>query len=141
MAQRILVCFDEARSGPRVLAAAKRLSRQLKLPLVVVHVRTPDGGISGYYDGLFRDDLRRIEELFGGQSQQDLLFVREYFGGERQLPRIMAMNGDPAQVILRELASGDYALVVIGTKDGRETGAVGRAVIAGSPADVYVVKR
>lgn len=141
MDRRIMVCFDEAQSGPRVLAAGKRLSRQLKLPLVVIHVRTPDGGLSGYYDGLFRDDLRRIEELFGGQSQQDLLFVREYFGGERQLPRIKAMNGDPAEVILRELATGEYALAVIGTKDGRETGAVARAVIAASPVDVYVVKR
>lgn len=140
MAPQILICFDEAQSGPRVLAAGKRLARQLKMRIVVIHVRERQGGISGYYNELFRDNLQRIEELFEGQSQEDLLFVRNYFSAEKRLPGFKVMSGDPASLILKELDSGEYTLVLIGTKDGREIGKTGRAIIAQSPVDVYVAK-
>jgi hypothetical protein len=140
MEPQMLVCFDEAQSGPRALDAGKRLARLLKMGMVVIHVRERPAGVSGYYDELFRDNLQRIGELFGGQDQEDLLFVKEHFGPDEKLPRFKGMSGDPAGIILDELRSGDYGLALIGTKNGREVGATGRAVIAGSPIDVYVVK-
>ena len=140
MEPQILICFDEAQSGPRVLATGKRLSRQLKMKMVVIHVRQQQGGISGYYDELFRDNLQRIEDLFESQAQEDLLFVRNFFSAEKKLPRFKVMTGDPSGTIIKELSSGDYRLALIGTKNGRDVGATGRAVIAGSPIDVYVVK-
>jgi nucleotide-binding universal stress UspA family protein len=140
MEPQILICFDEAQSGPRVLNAGKRLSRLLKMKMVVIHVRERTGGVSGYYDELFHDNLQRIDELFGGQDQEDLLFVKTFFNDGKRLPRFKLVTGNPSELILQELSSGDYGLVLIGTKNGREAGATGRAVIAGSPIDVYVVK-
>ncbi|MDI6738781.1 MAG: universal stress protein [Candidatus Edwardsbacteria bacterium] len=125
MERQMLVCFDAAQSGPRVLEAGKRLSRLLKMRMVVIHVRERPEGISGYYDELFRDNPQRIEERFEGAARDDLLFIKSYFSGEKKRPRFKMATGNPAELILQELASGDYALVVIGTKDGKNDGEPG----------------
>jgi hypothetical protein len=139
MSGQILICFDEVQSGPKVLKAGKKMARALKKEMTVIHVQE-QSGITGYYEKLFRENLDHIDSLFGGAGKEELMFVRKYFSDAEELPRFILRSGDPAGIILEELGAGGYSLAVIGTKDGREPGAVGRKIIEESNVDILLVK-
>lgn len=140
MAKKILVCFDEAGTGPAVLEAGREMAKALKAEMVVINVQPPTGGLTGYYEHLFQEEMERIDSIFGGAGKDELLFVRRFFDGEKKLPNFKLVTGDPAEIIPGELAGGDYRLVVLGFKPQKGPGRVAEEVIRQSPHNVLLAR-
>ncbi|GEM_PF-2222619 len=140
MPKKILVCFDEAVTGPAVLEAGRLMAKALKSEIVVINVQPPTSGLTGYYERLFHEEMERIDSIFGGAGKEELLFVRRFFDGKGNLPNFKLVTGDPSEAIIQELEGGNYQLAVVGLKRNRSPGQVAGEVVKRSPVDVLLAK-
>ena len=140
MKGKALICFESAETGKTLLTQGVELAIRLGYEPVIIHVQTIPTGIAGTYESLFHEDLERIESLFGEPGQEELLYARRHFSDTLHPPQFILVSGDPAESILNALVTGEYKMVVIGSKKDDGPGKIGLDIVKSSPVSVLMIK-
>lgn len=144
---KVLFCYDGSEPSERALEIGGKLLQALKLKATVLYVVPEVDERFRHYERLFEEELKEIEQLFGGEGEELQLVnqAREVLSRQGVETERKVRSGDPVEEILAEVASGGYDLVILGSH-GRSAlperflGSVSRKVSERSPASVLIVK-
>jgi nucleotide-binding universal stress UspA family protein len=146
MYRHILVAFDDSGHANAALEEATKLASDQDCSLTVLHAvlhpLSPTMGGAGV--GIFAGDLDRLLADIKRSAQERLDEVLGRLPAEASVEGRVVV-GPPGQVILDELKTGDYDLVVVGPRGRGEIsslvlGSVSQHILHESPVPVLVVR-
>ena len=123
MGVKILICTDGSQAlieGIKCVIGALRKDNKFMLLYVL-----SEHGLYHSYKSIFKEDLEKIEELFGEtDSEKEAakeLFLSplfDYMKNSGFNVRKKVREGQVTEEILNEIIEGDYGLVILGDKTG-----------------------
>jgi nucleotide-binding universal stress UspA family protein len=140
---RILVAIDGSEHAHRALLEAADLAKLSNARLTVITVCQKPAGLLVGGPVVPPIDMRGLDEALEREHQQLLESALQEIPQEVSVLKILA-HGAPASVILEQARSGDYDLVVLGSRGrGGMTalllGSVSHQVMQRSPIPVLVI--
>lgn len=141
--KKILVTTDGSKNATKALLKAKKLAEALDAKVTILNVMK-DTVVNPYATLDYKTITQMNEDLerVGEKILDNALILFEDFKGEID---VELLRGDPADLIIKKAADGDYDILVMGSR-GLGTfsramlGSVSNKVLNHVKTDVYIVR-
>lgn len=144
--KNILVAIDGSETSDKALLEARTWAECLGSDITILHIQK---AVYPYAHVMNNAQIYMAKETAEKQSEQSLLLLEETLLTFQDLPgKMIAINiigDDPAEEIIKEASSGDYDLIIMGSRglglfSRAMLGSVSNKVLNGLSKNVLIVR-